>query len=79
MAVNPMEMMKMAGRLKIFEEQHPKALAFVRDVAQTGIREGSVIEMKVSDPDGRDYVTNIRVTAEDMETIQILRDLQRSK
>lgn len=79
MAMNPMEMMKLAGRLKIFQEQHPKALAFVRDVTQNAVREGSVIELKVTDPDGKDYVTNIRVTAEDMETAQILRELQEKK
>lgn len=71
-----MEMMKLMNRLKVFQKEHPKALAFIRDVSQNGIREGSVIEMKVTDPEGKDYVTNIRVTQEDMETVRILRDLQ---
>ena len=76
MAKNPMEMMKLAGRLKIFKEQHPKTIRFFTDVAQNAVREGTVIEMKVTDPDGKDYITNFRVTAEDMETVEMLKNLQ---
>ena len=76
MSKNPMEMMKLAGRLKIFEQQHPKMVAFVKDVGMSAFLEGTVVEMKVTDPDGKEYVTNFRVTAEDMETVEIMRNLQ---
>lgn len=72
MSKNPMEMMKLAGRLNIFKEQHPRTVQFVTDVATTGIREGTVVEMKVTDPEGKEYIANFRVTAEDMETVQML-------
>ena len=76
MSKNPMGMMKLGGRLKIFKEQHPRTIRFVTDVAQNAIREGTVVEMKVTDPDGKEYVTNFRVTAEDMETVEMLKNLQ---
>ena len=76
MARNPMEMMKLAGRLKIFREQHPKTIRFFSDVAQNAVCVGTVIEMKVTDPDGKEYITNFRVTAEDLETVEMLKNLQ---
>ena len=70
--MNPMQMMKLGERLKLFQSQHPRVLAFVKEVKEHALAEGSVIEVKVSDPAGREYVTNLRVTAEDMETVRMV-------
>ncbi|MBQ9642666.1 MAG: hypothetical protein IJV26_01360 [Lachnospiraceae bacterium] len=76
MAMNPMEMMKLGERLRIFTQQHQKVPAFLKDVADNGIREGTIIEMKVTTPEGKEFITNIKVTAEDLETVEILKDLK---
>jgi hypothetical protein len=41
-------------------------------VKENGLVPGSVIEMKVTTPDGQQYVMNIMVTENDMETINML-------
>ena len=71
MAVNPMEFMKLKERMDIFMNQHPRVMPFFQALSGR-ITEGSVIEMKVTQPDGTDLVCNIRVTADDLKTVGIL-------
>ncbi len=75
MAFNPMNLMKIKERLTIFQRQHPKVHLFLQDVGSKAIKEGSVIEMKVTDPDGKSYVTNIRLTKEDIESIELMKTM----
>ena len=72
MAMNPIAMMQVAGRIKIFKEQHPKALAFIQSVSEGDLREGSVIEVKVTTPEGKESVSNIKLTKDDIETFNLL-------
>ena len=51
MAVNPMQLMQMADRLRIFREQHPKVLEFLHAVARDNIEPGVVMELRVTDND----------------------------
>lgn len=74
--INPIMMMKLASRWKKFNEEHPKVVPFFRAVAGSGIQAGSVIEIKVTDPAGQEYVSNIRVTPDDMETVEMLKSMQ---
>ena len=76
MAMNPIAMMQAAGRIKIFQEQHPKAIAFIRSISGGDLREGSVIELKVTTPEGKESVSNIRLTKEDIETFNLFKNSQ---
>lgn len=71
MAVNPMDMMKIGQRLKLFQEQHPKFPAFLAQVKENALMPGSIMEMKVTTPEGREYITNIRLTQDDVETLRM--------
>jgi hypothetical protein len=73
--MNPMEMMKLAGRLGIFKQQHPKFGKFLKAVAAKGLTEGSVMEVKFKATDGKEYVANIKMTPEDIETIDMIRSM----
>jgi len=73
MAINPMAMMKMKERLDIFNSQHPRVVPFLQ-AAKVSLQEGAVLELKVTGPDGKELLTNIRVTAEDMETIRMMQE-----
>lgn len=75
MAVNPMQIMKLADRWRIFSSQHPRFVDFVRDIGRSSMQEGTILELKVTEPDGRVKVTNIRLTQEDLESIGIIKDL----
>jgi hypothetical protein len=72
--MNPISMMQAAGRIKIFQEQHPKAIAFIQSLSESDIREGSVIELKVTTPEGKASVANIKLTKDDIETFKILKN-----
>jgi hypothetical protein len=75
--MNPMDMMQLAGRLGTFKQQHPKFGKFLKSVASKGITEGAVMEIKFKAVDGQEYVSNIRLTKEDIETIQMIKSMGR--
>ena len=76
MAVNTMQLMQLAERLKIFRQQHPKVLDFVSAMARNNIQPGVIMELRVTDTDGKVSVTNIRLTEEDVETFEILKNIK---
>lgn len=63
-----MALLKAKERLKMFNEAHPRVRQFFRTVRED-IGPGAVIEMKVTSVDGKETVTNVRLTEEDVETI----------
>jgi hypothetical protein len=76
--MNPMDMMQLAGRLGTFRQQHPKFGKFLKSVAAKGLTEGSIMEVKFRDTDGEEYLANIKLTKEDLETIDIIKSMGRS-
>lgn len=70
--MNPMFFMQAKQRLELFRQDHPKILPFLNTVKAQALKEGSVIEIKVTDPDGKELVSNLRVTKNDVETVQML-------
>ena len=78
MAMNPKQLLQLAERWRIFNEQHPRVIGFVKDVGRNSIRPGVILELKVTDENGRSSVTNMRLTEDDVETIEILRSLKGS-
>lgn len=77
MAVNPMALLKLKERYRLFMQQHPKMGPFVSKIMREGMREGSVLEIRVRTPEGQEYVSNIRLTADDLETISMLSGLKK--
>ncbi len=71
MAMNPKMMMQAAQRIRLFHSQHPRFGMFLKDVGENAVRPGTIFEVKVTDPEGKEYISNIRLTAEDVETIQM--------
>lgn len=70
--INPMKLMKFREMGERFKANHPRIPAFL-EAAVKGVDEGSIIEMTVTDPQGKTICTNMRVTADDMA---MLRELQ---
>ena len=77
MPVNPLALIKLKEKLEVFEKQHPKMIAFINQVGKNAITEGSILEMKVTRPDGKSYVTNMKVTAEDMQLFEMFGELKK--
>ena len=72
MAINPLMLLKAKERLAIFQKDHPKVLPFFDMIKERTLEEGTVYELKVTTPDGHSYVTNIKLTQNDLETIQMM-------
>ena len=72
MAINPMALLKIKERMTIFQQDHPKVGPFFGMLKGRALIEGAVYELKVTTPDGQEYVSNIRLTQNDIETIRLL-------
>lgn len=53
---------------------HPKFGAFLNAAFAGGIQEGTIIEMKVTKPDGTEMTTNLKVKQSDLELLQQLQE-----
>lgn len=68
--MNPLFRLK--SDLKTFEKEHPKFHAFLRYAADSGMREGTVIEVTLRQPDGQSTHANLRLTEHDAKTLRHL-------
>ena len=70
MAMNPLQLMQLQ---KI---SHPKLPLFFKAVAQDALMEGTIIEITVESPEGKEYCTNMKLKASDVEMFNILRQMR---
>ena len=70
--MNPMNMLQLKERFETFRREHPKFLAFLGAVRSQALEPGTVLEMKIVSPDGRELVSNIRMTENDVEVFKLL-------
>ncbi|MBQ2183233.1 MAG: hypothetical protein II399_01230 [Lachnospiraceae bacterium] len=68
--VNPATLLTLKKRWEEFSVRHPKFVAFLSAMKNRGMAEGSVIDMKITMPDGEVFQSNIKLTAEDIELIK---------
>ena len=59
-----------------FRANHPKFPMFLQAVSQNALVEGSVIEINVTTPEGKNYCSNIKVTADDLAFIETLKNMK---
>ena len=71
--MNPAELLRLKSDLKTFENDHPKFPAFVRYCGDRGLREGTVVEIVLRQPDGAATKANMRLNEHDVKTLQRLR------
>ena len=79
MAFNPMKLMELKNLRNRFAQNHPKFVKFMSDLASSQIEEGTILEVTVKKPDGRTMVSNIKVTASDLEMLQAIKQIFRGK
>lgn len=75
MAMNPAMLFKIKGAWEKFVQNHPKFPLFLRAASASGIREGYIIEVKITDTDGKAICTNVKLTESDMELIGMIKDM----
>lgn len=78
MTTNFMKLIQLKGLWDRFIANHPKLPMFGRAVTQNAVREGTVVEITVNTADGQNFITNFKITAEDMallnEAFEMVRD-----
>lgn len=72
--MNPMEMIKLKGLYEQFVKRHSRLPQFAQKAASS-IQEGTVVDMKITLPDGETFMTNVKVLPEDMEMISALKKM----
>ena len=75
MALNPAMLLKIKGAWEKFVSNHPKFPMFLRAASATGIKEGYIIEVKITDTEGKTICTNVKLTDSDMELIDMIKDM----
>ena len=73
--INPMMLLKFKKEWELFSQRHPKFVRFLDVVKDDYIREGSIIEMTVTDPDGKAVRANLKATPEDMAVFEQIKEL----
>ena len=74
--MNPNSIFKIMQLRNKFQNNHPKAVAFLQNVLLSGVPEGTVIEMSVTKPGEEKVMANMRVTADDLEMMNELKNLK---
>ena len=58
-----------------FRMNHPKFPMFLNAVSREALIEGSIIEITVTTPEGKNYCSNIKLKQEDLELVECLKSL----
>ena len=74
--MNPMALLSMKSALDKFQNNHPKFIQFLNVMMQTGLQEGTVLECKVITPEGKEIQANIKITEDDLEFLEKLKELK---
>lgn len=67
---------KLKADVNRFRANHPKFPMFLKAVSQNAIEEGTIIEINVTTPEGRNYCTNVKLKADDIALFESLQSLQ---
>lgn len=67
---------KIKSALNTFRSNHPKFPLFLKVVSQDALVAGTVIEITVTTPAGKDYRANVKLQESDLELMESLKDLR---
>ena len=73
--MNPQDMFKLMAEIGRFKADHPKAVAFASSIARDGVAAGTVLELKVTSPQGEEKICNFRVNERDVELLTMMKEL----
>lgn len=69
MSTSFMKLIQLKNLWDRFTANHPKIPMFGRAVIQNAVQEGTVVEITVNTAEGKNFVTNFKITAEDLELL----------
>lgn len=69
-------MMKLGGLWMKFSKNHPKFPGFIKTVKSSGLPLDTIIEAKITYPDGKVCETNLKITNDDLKMIEELKKMK---
>lgn len=72
---NPAALFQLMNLWNRFQNSHPKFPKFLKAVTQNGIKEGSIVEICVTTAEGESFDSNLKITADDMEMIEQIKNM----
>lgn len=73
--MNPLKLLQLKTSWDQFKLRHPKFPAFITSVMNGAITEDAIIEISITAADGRTINSNLKVTAEDIQMVEDLKEL----
>ena len=73
--MNPAMLLRLKHDWEQFTKRHPKLMRYLGVISRSHLREGVIVELAVRDPDGSPLRANFRLTSEDVELLQTVREL----
>ena len=67
MDLNPVKLLQLKNSWGQFKQNHPKFSTFWKAVYKNSLCEGTVIEFKVTNPEGKELASNIKLKYSDLE------------
>ena len=71
--MNPTAIFKAKKTWETFCMNHPKFPSFLQAAQSAGLKEGTIIEVSMTTPEGKTLSTNVRLTASDIEAFNNLK------
>ena len=77
MNINQIAMIqKLKTSMDTFRNNHPKFPLFLDAVSKDALMEGTIIEITVTTPQGKNYCTNVKLKPEDMELMESFQNMK---
>ena len=77
--MNPMNLLQLKPYWSRFKANHPKLVSFVKTASdERFLDEGSLIEIIVTNSQGKKMAANLRVRQDDMDFLGVLKDMLES-
>lgn len=74
--MNPLGIMKMKNAWETFQRNHPKFPSFLEASKNGMLETGSVIEISITNAQGKNISTNVKLTQSDLELFEELKNLR---
>ena len=77
--MNPLQLLKIKSAWDKFQAAHPKFPLFLTNVIQGGMQPGTILEFQVTTPEGKTSRANLKITQEDLDLFQELKEIAKQR
>ena len=74
-----MSIMQLQQRFQVFQQEHPKIIAFFKALGNDSMQEGTIIDIKVTTPDGKEIASNMKITENDIATFKQMMEISKNR